>query len=174
MVVGIQSATGIIDAQRMQNVLLGNSALWLIWILLWLIGWLIDVVRQRTETYPASRVMSVILIFHFVTFCWIFFRAGALGAPLPPLVATQAMLSQIMGSFNWVLIPQVVTGYQAVVGLVILGFVLHYVPRRFSLWLERTFTASPMILQSLVLAIVIWIVIQTTSSGVVPFIYFQF
>lgn len=174
IVVGIQSAAGIIDPMRLQNVLLGNSALWLIWILLWLTGWLIDVVRQRTDTYPASRVMSVVLIFHFVTFCWIFFRAGALHAPLPPLVATQAMLSQIMGSFNLALIPQVISGYQAVAGLIALGLVLHYVPRRFTLWLERTFTASPIVLQSMVLALVIWIVIQTTSSEVVPFIYFQF
>lgn len=174
IVVGIQRAAGTIDPMRLQNVLLGNSALWLIWILLWLIGWLIDVVRQRTDTYPASHVMSVVLIFHFVTFGWVFFRAGALHAPLPPLVATQAMLSQIMGSFNWALIPQVVSGYQAVAGLIALGLVLHYVPRRFTFWLERTFTASPIVLQSMVVALVIWIVIQTTSSEVVPFIYFQF
>ena len=165
---------GVVDADLVQNLLLGNALIWLTWILLWLVGWLIDLTRYRLVRYPFSRVVGMLFIFHFVTFCWVFFRAGAIGAPLPPLEATQALLSQVLGAFDWTLTTQIWQAYHTVIMVIALGFLLHYVPSRIRTKVEQWFAQSPVIIQSLMLAIVIWIVIQTASADVVPFIYFQF
>lgn len=165
---------GLVDADLMQNLLWGNTLIWLTWILLWLIGWLIDLTRYQLVRYPFSRVVSTLFIFHFVTFCWVFFRAGAIGASLAPLEATEAILSQILGGFDWTLTTQIWRAYHTVIMVIVLGFLLHYVPQRLRTKAEQWFAQSPVIIQSLMLAIVIWIVIQTASADVVPFIYFQF
>lgn len=120
------------------------------------------------------RVVATAMTFHFVTFCWVLFRAGALSNPNPPLQTTSEVLGQIATAFNWAIIPQVIAGYSGVVGLIGLGFVLHFLPERWYQATERVFTQSPAIVKSLILALVIWVVIQTASSEVVPFIYFQF
>lgn len=169
-----QQQSGLLAPTDWQNLLTGNTIIMLVWISLWLAAWLADVWYDQARTYRFSQLISIVFTFHFVTFCWIFFRSGALGAPLPPLEVTQAMLANIVGSFDWAPIPQVLAGYRQVFLLIGLGFVLHYLPRRWYYAVEKTFVKSPVAFQSFVLALVIWIVIQTASADVVPFIYFQF
>jgi len=169
-----QQQNGFSDPVAWQNLLTGNTIIMLFWIFLWLAAWLADVWYDQAQTHRFSQAVSVIFIFHFVTFCWVFFRSGALGAPLPPLEATVAILNNIVGAFEWAAIPAVMAGYRNVFLLIALGFVLHYLPGRWYHILEKTFVKSPVVFQSFVLALVIWMVIQTASAEVIPFIYFQF
>lgn len=174
MVLTYQWQTDWLEPTVLKQQMIGNVLIWLIWVLLWLCGWLADTWTTQPEQYRFSRRISMVLIFHFVTFCWIFFRSGALSAPLPPLSATLGVLGQIAGGFDWSVVPQFVTGYRNVFLLIALSFILHYLPGHWYHRWERTFVKSPAIVQSLLLALVIWLVIQTASADVVPFIYFQF
>lgn len=114
-----------------------------------------------------KRPFGIILTFHFVCFCWIFFRASSFEIALE-------MISQILYAFDTNIIWNFIVGYKKVVYLIILGFLLHFIPEDLDQKLEKAFINSPMIVQSLTLAIVIWFVIQAQSAGIQPFIYFQF
>lgn len=113
------------------------------------------------------RFLGFVITFHFVSFCWIFFRAASFKTALQ-------VLNQIASSFNPELLFSVISGYKSVFVLILLGYLLHLTPNRIDLKLETALTRSPLYVKSFVLAVVIWLVIQTKSSEIQPFIYFQF
>lgn len=98
---------------------------------------------------------------------WILFRA-------PDMHTGERILSQIFGHFQWRLIPQVVSGYGAVMALMAAGYLLHMLPRRAEAWGERTVAGAPLVVKALMLTVLIWCVMQIKSSEIQPFIYFQF
>jgi hypothetical protein len=84
------------------------------------------------------------------------------------------ILTQIFTNFHPEVFTQFVEGYKGVSILMLLGFMLHFTPRKWALALQKGVTVSPVLLQALYLIILIFIVIQLKSAGVQPFIYFQF
>jgi D-alanyl-lipoteichoic acid acyltransferase DltB (MBOAT superfamily) len=127
------------------------------------------------KAIPAvQRPMSIWLTFNFVTFGWILFRAGAIGSTQPPLDTVAQMLGQISGAFHTAILPRVLQAYPWFFALAAIGFILHFFPKRLYLFIENQFTNSPAIIQSFVLALTIWVVVQASGAEVVSFIYFQF
>lgn len=110
---------------------------------------------------------GVALTFHFVCFCWIFFRASSLE------LAGQ-MISQIADHFSPHVVWEFVTGYQGVVLLMLIGFVLHFIPAASEQKAEAWVTRMPLPAKAFLLFILIFLVIQTKSADIQPFIYFQF
>ncbi len=150
----------------------GNLQLMALWAIFLALGLLLNRVK-RTKSV-ADQVISRLFVFHFVCFCWIFFRAGALANPMPPMQTAGEVLGQLLTSFKAELWPQVLDGYRPVLLLMLLGYSLHFVPRTWAQAFEKHFIQWPLVLKAFFLAGVIWIVVQTASSEVVPFIYFQF
>jgi hypothetical protein len=56
----------------------------------------------------------------------------------------------------------------------LLGYLLHFAPERWGQSLCRGVIRTPFVLQSVLLALLIYLVIQVKSSDIQPFIYFQF
>ena len=56
----------------------------------------------------------------------------------------------------------------------VLGYVLHFMPRSADSLVQRWVSRSPLFVQAFILAAAIFIVVQLKSAGVQPFIYFQF
>ena len=110
---------------------------------------------------------GVFFTFHFVCFCWIFFRAETYGL-------AWEMIGQILNQFNGSIAWEVLSGYREVFLLMLLGYVLHFIPDDIDRAVAHRFIQAPVVLKSLALAAVIWMVIQTRSAEVQPFIYFQF
>ena len=165
---------GAMELEVYINMIVGNTIVLMIWVSLLLLANMADALLTHWGDYVFSRPVSVVFVFHFVTFCWVFFRAGAIEASLPPLQATAQMTIQLLGNFDLASMGEVIQGYQIVFGLIILAFLLHYLPGRLERGLENMYIKSPFLVKSAALALVIWIVVQTASSEVVPFIYFQF
>ncbi len=113
------------------------------------------------------RLLGVVVTFHVVCLGWILFRAS-------DMETGRQMLGQIFTRVDPALIPQVVSGYGAVLGLMVLGYFLHVLPQRAERWGERLSEAAPLLLKAVAIAVVIWIVMQIKSSEIQPFIYFQF
>ena len=113
------------------------------------------------------RFINIFLTFNFVCFCWIFFRAQDMSTAF-------TILGRIFTSFHAAILPQLIAGYWKVLALILLGYALHYVPDRLTNKLQSRFTATPLWFKALVMIIIIYIVIQTKSSQIQPFIYFQF
>jgi alginate O-acetyltransferase complex protein AlgI len=110
---------------------------------------------------------GIFITFNFVSFCWIFFRASSLEAALQ-------VLHQILYSFNYKLLIPVITGYKIVFIICIAGYLLHIIPQRIDVQITAVITKTPFFVKAALLASVIWLVIQTKSAGIQPFIYFQF
>lgn len=116
---------------------------------------------------PLTKVTGFLLTFHFVALCWVFFRASSFDVAIE-------LLRQIATKFNGYLALQVVTGYKEVFVLILLGYLLHFIPKRADEKIEKAITWSPLPAKAFVLVVVIWCVIQVKSAEVQPFIYFQF
>lgn len=113
------------------------------------------------------RAISIVITFHFVCFTWIFFRMGS-------MEGVGDMLTMMTQEFHPEVIPQFIAGYKGVTALIVLGFVLHFLPERWRLGMERWVTRAPLWAQTLLFAVVLIILTQFRSAGVQPFIYFQF
>ena len=84
------------------------------------------------------------------------------------------MISRIFTDFHLELLPQVLSGYSYVFILIALGYVVHLLPLKTEERLSRLFARSGVLCCAVVLAAVIYLVIQVKSSTIQPFIYFQF
>ncbi|HNY06326.1 MAG TPA: MBOAT family O-acyltransferase [Candidatus Egerieousia sp.] len=113
------------------------------------------------------RFINIFLTFNFVCFCWIFFRAHDMNTAF-------TILGRIFTAFHAAILPQLIAGYWKVLALILLGYALHYVPDNLTAKLQARFTATPLWFKALVMIVIIYIVIQTKSSQIQPFIYFQF
>jgi len=116
---------------------------------------------------PLNRLAGIVLTFHLVCFGWLLFRADSMRT-------VQLMLHQITQNFHAQLLPQLLSGYSGVFALMGAGYLLHLLPGRVDDAARRAAVASPFWAQVLLLAGVAWCVMQIQSSGIQPFIYFQF
>lgn len=114
-----------------------------------------------------KRFVAIFITFHFVAFCWIFFRNATLENSF-------VMLNQMFTNFNFALLPQLVGGYGLVFFLMALGYIMHFLPDSWNQKCERGLIRLPLFLQAILFIVVIYIVIQVKSSDIQPFIYFQF
>jgi len=114
-----------------------------------------------------TSIIGVILTFHFVCFCWIFFRAESYQLAFD-------MLYSIFNNFKVELAIPFIIMYKSVFSLITLGLFLHFLPVKVDILAEKLVVKSPLLIKSLIIIIIIWIVIQVKSADVQPFIYFQF
>ena len=131
--------------------------------------WWMGVTGRPKGVQPRGfrRFLGAVVTFHFVCFCWIFFRNADFGTSVD-------MLRQIFTAFTPGLLPQLVSGYWEVFALMGLGFFLHFVPASWERAGERVVTALPLVGKALLLVLLIYVVIQMKSADIQPFIYFQF
>jgi hypothetical protein len=114
------------------------------------------------------KTIQILLTFHFVAFCWLFFRAKDFSTALQ-LISNIGELT-----FDWKQWLVITQGYQNVFLLILIGFVWHFLPNQVIQFLQKAFGSLPLIGKAIVLAFVFWIVYATASAGPQPFIYFQF
>jgi alginate O-acetyltransferase complex protein AlgI len=118
--------------------------------------------KNSAPPSPLVRAGLVLLTFHAVTFCWLFFRAKSLDQALV-ILGRLATLS----TFHPNLDPRLL-------GVLSVGLVSHYVPER---WFQRAFGAFaslPAVAQGVVLLLLALSVREMASLEAVPFVYFQF
>jgi len=115
-----------------------------------------------------TRIIGVIITFHFVTFAWVFFRAQDFSTAIDLI----GMASKIdFEEEHWL---AVIDAYKNVMIVLLSGFIMHFLPNFFVQWLQRIFTALPIFVKAFVIGLVLWLVHATASSEIQPFIYFQF
>ncbi|MVX36897.1 MBOAT family O-acyltransferase [Myroides sp. LoEW2-1] len=114
------------------------------------------------------KVMSIVITFHFVTFCWIFFRARSFDTALDIIYN--------IGKIDWDLHAWmvIIDGYKNAFLLILIAFVWHFIPKK---WMEiphQLFNTAPVFVKSVFLGFIFWVVYATATAGPQPFIYFQF
>jgi D-alanyl-lipoteichoic acid acyltransferase DltB (MBOAT superfamily) len=114
-----------------------------------------------------TRILGVLITFHIVCLCWIFFRAQSFSLAMD-------MINQILFFFHGEILLQFINGYTTVLALILIGFITHFMPRRVEFLTENWVSRSPVAVKAMMIVAVIWLVIQVKSAGIQPFIYFQF
>jgi D-alanyl-lipoteichoic acid acyltransferase DltB (MBOAT superfamily) len=114
-----------------------------------------------------SRIASTAITFHFVAFCWIFFRA-------PSSDIAFQVLDRIGNHFDTALIMDVLYGYRKVFLVILLGYVLHLLPDDWTIRLQEKVTNISIFILAPIIAIFVILVYQAISGAIQPFIYFQF
>ncbi len=119
------------------------------------------------STHWFARFQAIAITFAFITFTRFWFRGSS-------LEQVNLMLGQIGGAFGWHLAGDVLWGFRSVFALMLLGFVVHWLPTTTKEWYRSKFAALPLWAMALVSVAVVFVVYQTVTAGMVPFIYFQF
>ncbi|HEV8515606.1 MAG TPA: MBOAT family O-acyltransferase [Cyclobacteriaceae bacterium] len=114
-----------------------------------------------------GNIGCVLLTFHFVCFCWIFFRAAS-------MEVSWEIISQITQNFKAEVFFDFLMGYKGVVLLMIIGYILHAIPQKVELKVQEQITKAPVPAKAALITLVILIIVQVKSAGIQPFIYFQF
>lgn len=116
---------------------------------------------------PIIRIFNMLLTFMLIAVAFMFFRA-------PSLDSVAMMWHQIFNDFHLSVAPQFGEGYFSIVILMLIGYVVHVMPSRFTKRIQTAFENYPIIAQAIILAIVVFVVIQVRQSDIVPFIYLQY
>lgn len=118
--------------------------------------------RGKREPSRVGKFAAAVLTFHFVAFCWIFFRAASLDKAfeiLSQLASASFATDNISG------------GFALILGI---ATALHYLPKRAYELTREAFVAAPAPLQAAVMALLTIGIQYTASSGAAPFIYQKF
>jgi alginate O-acetyltransferase complex protein AlgI len=110
---------------------------------------------------------TTFLTFSFISFTRIWFRASDLDT-------VALILGRIRGHFGWEHIWAVTQNYWAVFLTIILGMVLHWLPSKWKDTILEEFVRAHVVVKAVAVCWMIFLVYQAMSSGLQPFIYFQF
>ena len=111
---------------------------------------------------PLVRVLGVLLTFHFVCACWIFFRADSFGN-------ARTMFVQLATLTHYA--PRLTPTLLAVLAA---GLVSHFVPERWYDGARDAFARMPAPVQGVALFAVAVVIRRMAAAEAVPFVYFQF
>jgi alginate O-acetyltransferase complex protein AlgI len=110
-----------------------------------------------------ARALQRAGVFVFVSIAWVFFRADSIGAAFSVLWRLVAGLGGVGSAVTW-----------PVVGLVVLGIAIQYVPRLFIERLEDLLSRVGWVGQAAVLAGGLFLIDTLGPQGVAEFLYFKF
>ena len=148
----------------------GAALRFVIWGALHGIGLAFEKFINSIVSIPATkltRILRVLITFHFVCFTWIYFRADN-------MTVVRAMLIQIATDFHPEIFLDFLKGYPYVLMLMVLGYILHFIPSDIENHEQQLVIRSPFVLKVVYLVVIVFIVAQIKSSEIQPFIYFQF
>ncbi len=117
--------------------------------------------------HPVARFWKIFNTFLFITFTRIWFRSES-------MEKANQLIYQVLHEFNAGIIPRVLWNYRLVFGVMLLGYVAHWVPERWKHGFLNAFIGTPVWAKVLITVAMVFIIYQAWSSDLQPFIYFQF
>jgi D-alanyl-lipoteichoic acid acyltransferase DltB (MBOAT superfamily) len=165
------------DVNLMITMLLGglwHGASWqfMVWGGLNGVGLIVYKQWKKISPYEKSkhwgvRFWKIFNTFVFITFTRIWFRSES-------MEKANQLIHQVLHEFNVRIIPEVIWSYRLVFGVMALGYFTHWVPERWKLDLLNAFIRTPLWAKVLITILMIFIIYQSWSAELQPFIYFQF
>ncbi|CAL1520615.1 MBOAT family O-acyltransferase [Chitinophaga sp. MM2321] len=113
------------------------------------------------------KVIGVFVTFHFVCFCWIFFKASTFHD-------AWALIHQVVYDFQPEILMELYQGYTAVFWVMALGFLLHFMPSKMEFSLEKLLGRVPVAGSVAIMVVFVWLLVQVKSTQPMIPIYFQF
>jgi len=115
----------------------------------------------------AVRLWKIFITFQFITFTRIWFRSDS-------MEHANELIRQIVHSFNASIIPDVLLSYKWVFMVMALGYFTHWVSNKWKLKLLNWYIRIPLWAKVIVAVVTVFIIYQSWSAELQPFIYFQF
>lgn len=132
-------------------------------------------IEKWGKSFKIPHIISGIFTFHFVAFCWIFFRAGSIGSILPSGELLGKVLSKLATvTFSPSFLMEVHDKTPYVLPAILLGFALHLSPIVLKEKATQWFSNQSFIVQAILVSLIITSVLVLNTQRTVPFIYFQF
>ncbi|MCC5920770.1 MAG: MBOAT family protein [Cyclobacteriaceae bacterium] len=127
---------------------------------------------KRISPYQQSNhwlahFWKVFTTFAFITFTRIWFRSESME------IANQ-MVSQIFTDFRAHMIGQVSLEYWNILAVMAVGFIIHWLPTSLKEWYVELWIKTPILLKLIIIVLIVFVLYQSVSSELQPFIYFQF
>jgi len=133
------------------------------------------ILERWLKNVKISTFIAGLYTFHFVVFCWIFFRAGALGSSMPSGELLGKILSKLTTiRFDLSFFAEINHKTPYVLPAILIGFGLHITPVRVKEILTNWFSRQSFIIQAIFISLIITLVLIINTQRNVPFIYFQF
>jgi hypothetical protein len=126
--------------------------------------WIFRGVKSRSRF---AHLAGIIVTFNFVSFAWIFFRAGS-------MEDAGVMLSQIFSSFSPGNYRMVLMAYLPVLILMASGYILHFLPVTIKEAYRGLFIRMPLVIKFVVVLGVALLLYKVGTDVLQPFIYFRF
>jgi alginate O-acetyltransferase complex protein AlgI len=150
----------------------GASWQFVIWGGLNGIGLLVYKYWKRISPYQNSshwlaHLWKVFITFNFITFTRIWFRSES-------MEGARQLMHQIWTNFNFNLIPEIITSFKLIFLIMLFGYIMHWLPTGFKSLYRDWFINTPVLAKVLITCIAIFIIYQSWSAKLQPFIYFQF
>jgi alginate O-acetyltransferase complex protein AlgI len=123
--------------------------------------------KYQVSEYWILRFLGILITFHFVCFCWIFFKASS-------FEDAGIIIRQIFTNFNaeaW--LPMLQT-YGVVIAVMLLGYIIHFIPRSYQYFSEFVLSKITLVGRIAVILLFIWVIIQVKQADQVMPIYLQF
>jgi D-alanyl-lipoteichoic acid acyltransferase DltB (MBOAT superfamily) len=165
------------DVNLMITMLLGglwHGASWqfMVWGGLNGIGLVVYKFWKRISPYENSKHWAVRLwkianTFVFITFTRIWFRSES-------MEKANQLIHQVLHEFNLKIVPEVMWSYRLVFAVMALGYFVHWVPERWKHNVLNTFIRTPVWTKLLITVLFVFVIYQSWSADLQPFIYFQF
>ena len=121
--------------------------------------------EDRTKWY--NRAIGIFTTLLFITFTRTWFRGESWDS-------AALMLRQIAFDFQGPLVWQMVVGYKSVFFVILLGFIIHWLPVKTKEWYRSLFVQSHIAIKVLISLLAIIFIYQILSADLQPFIYFAF
>jgi D-alanyl-lipoteichoic acid acyltransferase DltB (MBOAT superfamily) len=121
----------------------------------------------ENSSHWLAALWKIFITFNFITFTRIWFRGESMQGTLD-------LLNQIGSGFGWPQVPAMLSAYWKVFVVMLLGFILHWLPYATKDRLLNWFVDTPIYAKILLCALVVFIIYQSLSAELQPFIYFQF
>lgn len=114
-----------------------------------------------------TNAVSILITFHFVCFCWIFFKADSFNS-------ANQMLYQITHNFDVSAWPAFFNNYKTVLGMMLLAFLMHAIPDGFADKVVSRFKLVPLPFYIAVFFVFVLVYGYFKSAEPVMPIYLQF
>lgn len=126
-----------------------------------------DATKGKVPKNKITQIIGSIITFHFVCYAWIYFRAE-------DMQHAESMISQIMTNIDLSIAWEVIVAYKLVFSIMALGYFLHWMPQNWKDSIAIEFISMPDFAKAAFLFFIGFILFQSRSSEIQPFIYFQF
>ncbi|MGZ3920416.1 MAG: MBOAT family O-acyltransferase, partial [Bacteroidia bacterium] len=150
----------------------GSSTLFIIWGGLNGLGLIIHKFWKKISPFKGNenlfiKFMLMLVTLTFISFTRIFFRS-------PDMQTVNMLFYRINNFFGAGQLLEVVWGYKFVFGLMLAGYLIHWIPERFKQKYRGWFAHQNYIVMGAIAVIIIFLSYQLMSGEMQPFIYFQF